>query len=95
MYGSKDPDPSQNVTDPQKSGNEIFSFQPPFRLNELVHFSAVNVTEVCFSCRTREGAGELLSWIQSTYTSRDTWIMSFIVLRVQGYLTVMVIVLQS
>lgn len=41
------------------------------RLNELVYFSSVIVTEVVFSARTREGAGELLSWIQSTYTSQN------------------------
>jgi hypothetical protein len=40
------------------------------RLNELFHFSSVNVTEVVFGARTREGVGELLSWIQSTYISK-------------------------
>jgi hypothetical protein len=42
------------------------------RLNEIFHFSSVNVTEVFFSSRTREGVGEVLSWIQSTYASKDT-----------------------
>lgn len=41
-------------------------------LNDIFfHCAAVNVTEVLFSCRSREGAGEVLSWIQSTYTSKN------------------------
>jgi hypothetical protein len=47
------------------------------RLNELFHFSSVNVTEVVFGARTREGAGEILSWIQSTYTSKSIDVLCF------------------